>query len=1456
MILASLRGENLKNALDPRASNGYLTRSYLMNPGKMSLGEFARLKRRYLLNTTASTRIGCVLIAIFILSSRTMGAPPQNNGEAAPATGGSVQAASPRTEDKGQHAADLLRRARQAMAENDLAAAESLIVQAEALGVEYNSFHLGDTPKKARRDLERKRSAAGPTKPSQLFSPPGGAKNNIPASDPFAGRTSGVAATSPDMKQPMPLPRVNGGGTSELPAALKAASPQAAAYGNYPATAPPSENDTALPSFLGKGAQQRAGSVGGEVRMGGGAPLFGARKALAVGDLRRAAEFVRQAKNQNLQYGPLDDTPEKVEATVQKMRDLASLEKNTEVYRRTYARNVMEQAEALLLYGELDEAERLSNAAAMQQVSYNLIEMKPQDLLSRIAVMRAGQTASVRGVQPQGGSLQRPDASLELVRQSREALAAGQLDRAEELARKAQQMRRGDSAPAAGEDRPELVLSDIGKVRERESGAVVPAANYEPGQATAQDAMHTASAAVYDPANDPTRNVTAAAGQAGPQSAPRYNLAQNNALRMPSPPTISPETIPTPNAVGREAPSGSALNLFQQGEAALKAHDRDRAYQLFLQAAARKNELDQATAQRLQDHLQLLSSSAKRGAGQPGGQLPALLDETAARQQVLARQVAADLAHLEANARAMRETDPKGALSLLEEGRKKVEGSGLEPAARDQLLRRADRAIGETKQFIEENQPRLDLADKNNNTRQEIDREARVKQETKEKVAVLVDKFNQLRDEQRYEEAQVAAKQAAELDPNNPVAQQLLTEAKFLYRVMSNNALRDSKEEGFWQALDSVDHSSIPFDDRNPYIMPDAKTWSDLTKNRAKLTQAEHRRNLSEREIEIQKKLKTPVSLDFDHAPLSKVVDYLSKIAEINLYLDPKGLAEEGVTTETPVSIEVRHEIMLKRALNLILQPLHLSYVVKDEVLKITSEQMRDNQVYTVTYPVADLVIPIPNFVPMPMGLSAAYNNAMGTIGFGGNNAPFGSTGAPLGVMASRDGKNGLGSINPNALAQITSPHPTAGPHNAQQPLGMGPGGLGGGTQADFDSLINLITGTVKPQTWDSVGGPGSIEPFETNLSIVVSQTQDVHEEIVDLLEQLRRMQDLQVTIEVRFITLTDNFFERIGVNFDFNIHDNTKNQTAGFGSVVVAGNPAAAPPQEPVFDTLDSDRATSAVVGTTGPGNTASVYTADLDIPFTQNSFGLSVPQFGGFDATAGAQMGFAILSDIEAYFFINAAQGDRRTNVLQAPKVTLFNGQNASVSDVTQNPFVISVIPVVGDFAAAQQPVIVVLSEGTFMTVQAVISNDRRFVRLTIVPFFSHIGTVNTFTFSGSTSTTVDTTKEGVQSTPNDHTVDSNNATRTTSGVTVQLPSFSYVSVTTTVSVPDGGTVLLGGIKRLSEGRNEFGVPILDKIPYLNRLFKNVGVGRETQSLMMMVTPRIIIQEEEEEKLGVTSP
>lgn len=70
------------------------------------------------------------------------------------------------------------------------------------------------------------------------------------------------------------------------------------------------------------------------------------------------------------------------------------------------------------------------------------------------------------------------------------------------------------------------------------------------------------------------------------------------------------------------------------------------------------------------------------------------------------------------------------------------------------------------------------------------------------------------------------------------------------------------------------------------------------------------------------------------------------------------------------------------------------------------------------------------------------------------------------------------------------------------------------------------------------------------------------------------------------------------------------------------------------------------------------------------------------------------------------------------------------------------------------------------------------------------------------------------------------------------VQLPTFSMFTTSTTVSVPDRGNVLLGGINRAATGRNEFGTPILGKLPYGNRLFKNVGIGSEHSASQMRVS------------------
>jgi hypothetical protein len=57
---------------------------------------------------------------------------------------------------------------------------------------------------------------------------------------------------------------------------------------------------------------------------------------------------------------------------------------------------------------------------------------------------------------------------------------------------------------------------------------------------------------------------------------------------------------------------------------------------------------------------------------------------------------------------------------------------------------------------------------------------------------------------------------------------------------------------------------------------------------------------------------------------------------------------------------------------------------------------------------------------------------------------------------------------------------------------------------ADFDSLIEVITTTVRPQSWDEVGGPGSISEVRNANSIAVLQTRDVHEQLLALLRAIR----------------------------------------------------------------------------------------------------------------------------------------------------------------------------------------------------------------------------------------------------------------------------------------------------------------------------------------------------------------
>jgi|GEM_PF-3240661 len=83
----------------------------------------------------------------------------------------------------------------------------------------------------------------------------------------------------------------------------------------------------------------------------------------------------------------------------------------------------------------------------------------------------------------------------------------------------------------------------------------------------------------------------------------------------------------------------------------------------------------------------------------------------------------------------------------------------------------------------------------------------------------------------------------------------------------------------------------------------------------------------------------------------------------------------------------------------------------------------------------------------------------------------------------------------------------------------------------DFETLIDLITNSILPSTWEEVGGAGKIQAFAGNLSLVISQTQDAHDEIADLLMQLRALQESRVMLRATDLKLTTRLTKELGIH-------------------------------------------------------------------------------------------------------------------------------------------------------------------------------------------------------------------------------------------------------------------------------------------------------------------------------------
>ena len=383
--------------------------------------------------------------------------------------------------------------------------------------------------------------------------------------------------------------------------------------------------------------------------------------------------------------------------------------------------------------------------------------------------------------------------------------------------------------------------------------------------------------------------------------------------------------------------------------------------------------------------------------------------------------------------------------------------------------------------------------------------------------------------------------------------------------------------------------------------------------------------------------------------------------------------------------------------------------------------------------------------------------------------------------------------ISPGTWNQIVIPQMMGGAG------GVGGAGAGvGGQVGGVGGAVGAAAGAEEDPT------KGIIEFSPQGKYMVVYHTLEVQKQVETLLNQMRIALGEQVSIEARFLIVGENFLEDLGVDVDITYDPGVKGQN------VITFNQTNYSAEKNAFATSPTPtKVPGTLAGTASGAGVAGIIT-------------------GGF--------GNALVDDLQVDFIIRAAQSHKDSKILTAPKVTVLSGETAAMSVTTIN--YIAMLPMTqqttlgftGGTNTQQNniPQSYPILTGPQLTVTPIITQDKKHVLLNITAVVQDFLGMNDLQVK---TTTIDTA--GVA-----HPVT----------YASSMPETETSTVQTRVSVPDGGTLLLGGLKITAEEEVEAGIPILSKIPILGRAFDSRSKIKDSRILLILVKPTIILQTEKD--------
>ncbi len=353
------------------------------------------------------------------------------------------------------------------------------------------------------------------------------------------------------------------------------------------------------------------------------------------------------------------------------------------------------------------------------------------------------------------------------------------------------------------------------------------------------------------------------------------------------------------------------------------------------------------------------------------------------------------------------------------------------------------------------------------------------------------------------------------------------------------------------------------------------------------------------------------------------------------------------------------------------------------------------------------------------------------------------------------------------------------------------------------EDIITLIKENVARETWELGDKKFSIESAAGN-QILVIHTPEVQDEIEAFLNDLRRFTTTVVQLESRFVEITDAFVQEVGVDF--------RGLGGVFGTSVTHDDTTVAGEDQA---SRGLDNLGTGITGSASPS--AGIFfndNSDGDIRGRTENF-FENPLGSILSTAGGGSFQFGILDDTQLNAIITAVDKSANATEVMAPELTVFNTERAYVTVINEVSFLQDFDVDVANTAFIANPEIGILQEGVVLDVRPTISYDRKYVtldvRTTVAKLQRPIDIFET-TLGGFTDT-----------------------------VTFQLPRLEVQNANTTVLVPDGGSVILGGLKTLNYVNRRAEVPWLARVPIVGILFRQKGVADEASSLVILVKANI---------------